>query len=78
MPRPQVQNEAEEVRNVMIKNVEKALDRGDKIETLVDKSALLADQSMRFRRQARSAACAPLLQRPSAGRAECKCMRRAA
>ena len=48
-----VQGEICEVKNVMIENIEKVLERGDKIELLVDKTDHLQADAFRFRRQTR-------------------------
>ena len=42
-----------QVRNVMIENIDKVLDRGDRLELLVDKSANMQGNTFRFRKQAR-------------------------
>jgi len=45
-----VEGELEEVRQVMVKNIEKVLARGEKIELLVDKTEHLTHQAFQFRR----------------------------
>lgn len=42
-----------QVRNVMIENIDKVLDRGDRLELLVDKTATMQGNTFRFRKQAR-------------------------
>jgi len=44
-----VRGEIDQVKTVMIENIDKVLERGDKIETLMDKTDLLQAQSQRFR-----------------------------
>ena len=51
--RPLIRGEISEVKNVMIENIEKVLDRGDKIELLVDKTDHLRADAFRFKRSAR-------------------------
>ncbi|KAJ5068120.1 vesicle-associated membrane protein [Anaeramoeba ignava] len=46
-----VKNEIEDVKQIMSKNIEKVIERGDKIEILVDKTEHLRDQSFKFKRQ---------------------------
>lgn len=41
------------VRNVMIENIDKVLERGDRLELLVDKTANMQGNTFRFRKQAR-------------------------
>jgi len=48
-----VQNEIEAVKNVMIKNIDKVLERGEKIELLVDKTEVLDQHAFKFKKQAR-------------------------
>lgn len=43
-----VQSQIDEVKSVMIENLDAVLERGGKIETLVDKSATLQDESQSF------------------------------
>ncbi|EOD13309.1 hypothetical protein EMIHUDRAFT_316801 [Emiliania huxleyi CCMP1516] len=45
-----VEGELEEVRQVMVENIEKVLARGEKIELLVDKTEHLTHQAFQFRR----------------------------
>ena len=46
-----VQKQVDEVKNVMIENIEKVLDRGEKIELLVDKTQSLRNSADTFHRQ---------------------------
>ena len=46
-----VQGEIDEVRTVMVENIERVLQRGEKIELLVDKTENLNQQAFRFKRQ---------------------------
>eukprot|EP00320_Phaeocystis_rex_P003373 CAMPEP_0119068342 /NCGR_PEP_ID=MMETSP1178-20130426/10760_1 /TAXON_ID=33656 /ORGANISM="unid sp, Strain CCMP2000" /LENGTH=283 /DNA_ID=CAMNT_0007050043 /DNA_START=35 /DNA_END=883 /DNA_ORIENTATION=- len=46
-----VQGEIDEVRTVMVENIERVLQRGEKIELLVDKTENLTQQAFRFKRQ---------------------------
>uniref|UniRef100_A0A7C9DXY7 Longin domain-containing protein n=1 Tax=Opuntia streptacantha TaxID=393608 RepID=A0A7C9DXY7_OPUST len=48
-----LRGEMNQVRNVMIQNIDKVLDRGDRLELLVDKTANLEGNTFRFRKQAR-------------------------
>ncbi|GFZ16711.1 vesicle-associated membrane protein 713 [Actinidia rufa] len=48
-----LKGEMSQVRNVMIENIDKVLDRGDRLELLVDKSANMQGNTFRFRKQAR-------------------------
>ena len=48
-----VKGEISEVKNVMVENIEKVLDRGEKIELLVDKTDRLQGEASRFRGHAR-------------------------
>ncbi|KAG6493918.1 hypothetical protein ZIOFF_048923 [Zingiber officinale] len=43
----------ESVRNVMIENIDKVLGRGERLELLVDKTANMQGNTIRFRKQAR-------------------------
>jgi vesicle-associated membrane protein 7 len=49
------QNELDQVRNIMVQNVEQILSRGERIELLVDKTDAMAGQATQFRRGARAA-----------------------
>ncbi|KAL9259692.1 Vesicle-associated membrane protein 711-like protein [Drosera capensis] len=48
-----LKGEMTQVRSVMIENIDKVLDRGERLELLVDKTATLQGNTLRFRRQAR-------------------------
>ncbi|CAG9460138.1 unnamed protein product [Pedinophyceae sp. YPF-701] len=48
-----VQKKVDEVRNVMVDNIEKVLERGERIEELVDKTDNLRYQADRFQKQSR-------------------------
>ncbi|RVW65250.1 Vesicle-associated membrane protein 713 [Vitis vinifera] len=48
-----LKGEMGQVRNVMIENIDKVLDRGDRLELLVDKTANMQGNTFRFRKQAR-------------------------
>jgi len=43
-----VRNQIDEVKDVMVQNIEKVLERGEKIELLVDKTDRLNQQAFRF------------------------------
>ncbi len=43
--------EISEVKSVMVENIDKVLDRGEKIELLVDKTEGLAGDAFRFKKQ---------------------------
>lgn len=49
-----VQNQLEEVKDVMVQNIEKVLERGEKIELLVDKTDRLNQQAFRFESTSRN------------------------
>jgi vesicle-associated membrane protein 7 len=49
-----VQNELNVVKDIMVKNVEQILSRGERIELLVDKTGNFAHQAVAFRRGARA------------------------
>jgi len=49
------QAELNQVKDIMVQNVEQILSRGERIELLVDKTGTMAHQSTAFRRGARSA-----------------------
>merc|ERR1712207_70430 len=49
-----VKNQIEEVKDVMVQNIEKVLERGEKIELLVDKTDRLSKQAFRFQATSRS------------------------
>jgi hypothetical protein len=42
-----------QVRSVMLDNIDRVLERGDRLELLVDKTAAMEGNTMRFKRQAR-------------------------
>ncbi|KZV33874.1 Vesicle-associated membrane protein [Dorcoceras hygrometricum] len=42
-----------EVRTIMVDNIDKILERGDRIELLVDKTATMQDSSFHFRKQSK-------------------------
>ncbi|GER35328.1 vesicle-associated membrane protein [Striga asiatica] len=48
-----LRGEMSQVRNVMIENIDKVLERGDRLELLVDKTANMQGNTLRFRKQAR-------------------------
>ncbi|KAH7659954.1 Synaptobrevin protein [Dioscorea alata] len=48
-----IKGEMSQVRNVMIENIDKVLERGDRLELLVDKTANMQANTFRFRRQTR-------------------------
>ncbi|KAL8162033.1 hypothetical protein V2J09_013522 [Rumex salicifolius] len=48
-----LQGEMNQVRNVMVDNIDKVLDRGERLELLVDKSANMQENTFHFKRQAR-------------------------
>lgn len=49
-----VKNQIEEVKDVMVQNIEKVLERGEKIELLVDKTDRLSQQAFRFESTSRN------------------------
>ncbi|CAG7879724.1 hypothetical protein BRARA_C01000 [Brassica rapa] len=48
-----VRGEVSEIRSVMVENIEKIMERGDRIELLVDKTATMQDNSFHFRKQSK-------------------------
>jgi len=48
------QNELDQVKSIMVQNVEQILSRGERIELLVDKTDVMAGQATAFRRGART------------------------
>lgn len=48
-----LKGEMTQVRTVMIENIDKVLDRGERLELLVDKTSTLQGNTLRFRKQAR-------------------------
>lgn len=48
-----MKGEISQVRNVMIENIDKVLERGDRLEVLVDKTSNIHNRAFRFRKQTR-------------------------
>merc|ERR1711862_320750 len=48
-----VRNQIDEVKDIMVQNIEKVLERGEKIELLVDKTDRLNQQAYRFQASSR-------------------------
>ncbi|XP_076944995.1 vesicle-associated membrane protein 711-like [Bidens hawaiensis] len=48
-----LKDEMSQVRNVMIQNIDKVLERGDRLESLVDKTANMQSNTFRFKKQSR-------------------------
>lgn len=48
-----LKGEMSQVRNVMIENIDKVLERGDRLELLVDKTETMQGNTFRFRKQTR-------------------------
>ncbi|KAL5666666.1 hypothetical protein ACJX0J_026774, partial [Zea mays] len=48
-----MRGEMDQVRSVMMDNIDRVLERGDRLEVLVDKTATMQGNTMRFKRQAR-------------------------
>ncbi|XP_047307584.1 vesicle-associated membrane protein 711-like [Impatiens glandulifera] len=48
-----LKGEMSQVRSVMIENIEKVLERGDRLAILVDKTATMQGNTLRFRRQSK-------------------------
>lgn len=48
-----VRGEVNEVRSIMVENIDKILERGDKIELLVDKTATMQDCAFHFKKQSK-------------------------
>ncbi|XP_039007860.1 vesicle-associated membrane protein 711-like [Hibiscus syriacus] len=48
-----IRGEMNQVRSVMIENIDKVLERGDRLELLVDKTANMQGNTFRFRKQSR-------------------------
>lgn len=42
-----------QIRSVMVENIEKIMERGDRIELLVDKTATMQDSAFHFRKQSK-------------------------
>eukprot|EP01041_Mallomonas_annulata_P011053 gene11053-23109_t len=49
----QVSNKLEDVKNIMVENIEKILERGEKLELLVDKTDQLQQQAFKFEKSSR-------------------------
>jgi len=49
-----VKSQIEDVKDVMVQNIEKVLERGEKIELLVDKTDRLNQQAFRFESSSRN------------------------
>jgi len=49
-----VKGEIDEVKSVMVTNIEKVLERGERIELLVDKTENLSQNAFRFKKQSTS------------------------
>ena len=50
----QVRGQLNEVKDIMVENIEKVLQRGEKIELLVDKTEALSQSAKRFQTQSKS------------------------
>ncbi|WOL18800.1 vesicle-associated membrane protein [Canna indica] len=48
-----VRGEVSEIHTIMVENIEKVLDRGDRIALLVDKTSTMQDSAFHFRKQSR-------------------------
>ncbi|KAH8499331.1 hypothetical protein H0E87_018019 [Populus deltoides] len=48
-----VRGEVGEIRTIMVENIEKILERGDRIELLVDKTATMQDGAFHFKKQSK-------------------------
>ncbi|XP_076956536.1 vesicle-associated membrane protein 711-like [Bidens hawaiensis] len=48
-----LKGEMNQVQNVMIQNIDKVLERGDRLEILVDKTSTMQSNTFRFRKQSR-------------------------
>ncbi|EFJ35612.1 hypothetical protein SELMODRAFT_80138 [Selaginella moellendorffii] len=57
-----VKGEITDVRSIMVQNIDKILERGDRLELLVDKTAHIEDNAFRFKKQARKARHAQWMQ----------------
>jgi hypothetical protein len=49
-----VQAQIDEVKDVMLENIDRVLERGEKIELLVDKTARLNEHAVKFEKSVRS------------------------
>lgn len=47
-----IQAEVDDTKQVMLSNIDKVLERGDKIDALIDRTESLGDRSMRFNKKA--------------------------
>lgn len=48
-----VRGEVNEIRTIMVENIEKILERGNRCELLVDKTATMQDSAFHFRKQSK-------------------------
>lgn len=48
-----IQLKTSQIRTIMVENIEKILERGDRIELLVDKTATMQDGAFHFKKQSR-------------------------
>jgi vesicle-associated membrane protein 7 len=48
-----VHSNFKQVRNVMVENIDKVLERGDRLELLVDKTETIQGNTFKFKKQAR-------------------------
>lgn len=49
-----VRGEVDQLKDVMIRSIDKVLERGEKIELLVDKTETLEEHAFKFKKQAKS------------------------
>ena len=49
----QVLEKCVQIRTIMVENIEKILERGDRIELLVDKTATMQDGAFHFKKQSK-------------------------
>ncbi len=49
-----MQAQIDEVKDVMLENIDRVLERGEKIELLVDKTARLNEHAVKFEKSVRS------------------------
>jgi hypothetical protein len=49
----QVMEKCVQIRTIMVENIEKILERGDRIELLVDKTATMQDGAFHFKKQSK-------------------------
>ena len=52
-PLSKVQNQIKDVKNVAMKNIEKVLERGEKIDLLVDKTDRMRNTAVKFHKTSR-------------------------